>query len=70
MCNVPFCLRLRCAMIAELNCRRTSKDQAAGKAFDKLIRCGLLEEVRAAGPTRDLGGPLTEPGTSHFQRPG
>jgi hypothetical protein len=37
------------SMIAELNCRRPSKTKPPEEAVDKLIRAGLLGEVRAAG---------------------
>src|SRR5262249_634315 len=46
--NSSFCPRLRGAMIAESTCRQTSAE-AVRKAVDKLIRTGLLEEVRANG---------------------
>jgi hypothetical protein len=36
-------------MIAELNCRRPSKTKPPEEAVDKLIRAGLLGEVRVAG---------------------
>jgi Protein of unknown function (DUF3489) len=45
--NASFCPRLRNVRTAELNLRRTPKAEAARKAVDKLIRAGLLEEVRA-----------------------
>src|SRR5262249_15512106 len=48
MPNSSFCPRLRGAMIAESTCRQTT-GEALRKAVDKLIRTGLLEEVRAYG---------------------
>jgi hypothetical protein len=35
-------------MIVELNCRRTVKAKPPERFVDKLIRAGLLEEVRDA----------------------
>ena len=42
-----FCPRLRNALIAGLNCRRTLRAKPPARLSNKLIRAGLLEEVRA-----------------------